>query len=103
MDEAKDDLAEASSWDEWKVTGLDDEFLETALAFPEYISDNPDQIPEIHKEVRRALLPRFPLGISCRVGNNFAVVHTARPKPATMPFTEVKVMPGILNQKSQDE
>ena len=81
-DEATDDLAEASSWYEQQIPGLGDEFLTSVLAFLETIPDNPSRYPIVHKDVRRALMPRFPFGIFYGVEDKFiliyAVMHGSR-------------------------
>lgn len=81
-EEAEDDLAEASSWYERQLPGLGKEFLDTVLTSLEFISENPNQYPEIHKNVKRALLPRFPFGIYYRIEDKFilvfAVMHGSR-------------------------
>lgn len=62
-DEAIEEPKEAASWYNRRLHGLGHEFLDTALTFLESIPENPHQYPIIHKEVRRALLPRFPFWI----------------------------------------
>jgi len=74
-DEATEDLAEAASWYEHELSGLGHTFLDTALAFLESIPDNPLQYPLVHKEIRRALLPRFPFGIYYSIEDNFILVY----------------------------
>lgn len=74
-DEAIEDLTVAASWYERQLPGLGYEFLDTTLAFLESIPENPHQYPIIHKEVRRALLPRFPFGIYYTVKKRFILVY----------------------------
>lgn len=62
-DEATDDLAVASSWYECQLPRLGHEFLDAALELLESIPEQPLQYPVIYKDVRCALLPRFPFGI----------------------------------------
>ena len=74
-DEATEDLAKAASWYERQLPGLGHEFLDTTLIFLESISANPHQYPIIHKDLRRALLPRFPFGIYYTVEERFILVY----------------------------
>jgi len=69
--EAEAELAEAFDWYEEQLRGLGSEFLISVDATVHAIVRNPRQFAKIHKEVRRALLHRFPYGV-------FFVVEDAR-------------------------
>lgn len=61
--EAEADLAEAYAWYEVKKAGLGSQFndsVQTALSF---ISEHPRAFPRVHRQVRRALIRRFPYAI----------------------------------------
>ncbi|MDZ7736645.1 MAG: type II toxin-antitoxin system RelE/ParE family toxin [Gammaproteobacteria bacterium] len=74
-EEATEDLAEAANWYERQLSGLGNEFLDTVLSFFDSISENPHQYPIIHKDVRRALMPRFPFGVYYRLEAEFVLVY----------------------------
>ena len=61
--EAEADLQEASGWYDDQKDGLGDEFLAEVERSLALIQDNPRLHAEIHKNVRRALLRRFPYGL----------------------------------------
>ena len=61
--EAEADLREASQWYEGRRVGLGEEFLLEAERSLALIQESPGLYAEIHKNVRRALLRRFPYGV----------------------------------------
>jgi hypothetical protein len=61
--EAETELVEAFDWYEEQLQGLGSEFLISVDATIHAIVRNPHQFAKIHKEVRRALLHRFPFGV----------------------------------------
>jgi plasmid stabilization system protein ParE len=65
-DEAAADLAEAHAWYEDRRSELGDEFAAEVHTLSELIARHPDAFPVVHKEVRRALLPRFPYALYYR-------------------------------------
>ena len=58
--EAETEMAEAFDWYEARVHGLGSDFLLCLDAVFNSILRNPQQFPQIHKVVRRALIRRFP-------------------------------------------
>lgn len=60
------DLAEAHAWYEERRSGLGGEFVAEVHTLIELVSRHPDAFPVVHKEVRRALLPRFPYALYYR-------------------------------------
>jgi len=80
--EAERDLAETYKWYNDKVTGLGSDFLAVVERALESIQENPARFSHIHREVRRALLHRFPYGIFFFLEDEKVVVlgvmHTAR-------------------------
>lgn len=60
---AEAELAEAFDWYEEQLRGLGSEFLISVDATVHAIARNPRQFPKIHRDVRRALLHRFPYGV----------------------------------------
>ncbi len=61
--EAEAELAAAFDWYEEQLRGLGSEFLISVDATVHAIVRNPRQFAKIHKDVRRALLHRFPYGV----------------------------------------
>ena len=61
--EAAEELAAAYDWYEARVEGLGNEFVRAVDACLASIERGPHVYPIVHKEVRRALLRRFPYGI----------------------------------------
>jgi len=80
--EAERDLAEAHDWYESKVTGLGSDFLLRIEAALSSILRTPEIYPLIHKNVRRALIRRFPYGVFYLVEEAktvvIAVMHARR-------------------------
>ena len=80
--EAERDLTEIYRWCSRKVSGLGSEFLAVVELALESIQENPVRFPIIYREVRRALMRRFPYGIfSILEGGRvvvLGVMHTAR-------------------------
>ncbi len=80
--EAERDLTEAHAWYEEKVPGLGSDFLSVVEQTLESIQENPAQFPLIYRNIRRALLSRFPHGVffvwEKQNISVLAVMHTAR-------------------------
>ena len=57
---ARTELIEAQDWYEGEATGLGRRFRQGIDALIERMSDNPRQFPTVFKNIRRALLRRFP-------------------------------------------
>jgi len=60
---AESELSEAYRWYETQRQGLGSEFLLSAEAALTLIERDPELHPLIHKEIRRALIRRFPFGV----------------------------------------
>jgi plasmid stabilization system protein ParE len=58
--EAETEIREAFEWYERRVSGLGSDFLLNVDASLHSILRNPQQFPVIHKDLRRALILRFP-------------------------------------------
>ena len=80
--EAERDLAGTYNWYNEKVPGLGPDFLAVVERALESIQENPARFPIIYREVRRALINRFPYGIFFLLEEERVVVlgvmHTAR-------------------------
>lgn len=61
--EAERDLNEAYRWYEQQLEGLGQEFIICIDAALSVIQRTPKIFPKIHKDIRRALIRRFPYGI----------------------------------------
>jgi len=79
---AEIDAKEAMLWYNDKLEGLGREFLLSLDAKINAIQRNPKQFPIKYKNIRRALIDRFPYGIFYIVKNNtiyiLAIIHTKR-------------------------
>jgi plasmid stabilization system protein ParE len=60
---ARSELIEAQDWYEGAATGLGRRFRQAIDALIGRMSDNPRQFPMVFKNVRRALLRRFPYSL----------------------------------------
>ena len=60
---ARKELFEAQDWYEGEVAGLGRRFRQAIEALIDRMSDNPRQFPIVFKNVRRALLRRFPYSL----------------------------------------
>lgn len=80
--EAERDLFEAYRWYNEKVPGLGSDFLAIVERALESINENPARFPVVYRNVRRALMRRFPYGIFFMVEGDLIIVlgvmHTAR-------------------------
>ena len=61
--EAEAEITEAFRWYEDKSEGLGSEFMRALEASLSYIQRNPTAYATIHKQMRRALLRRFPYSV----------------------------------------
>lgn len=77
-----DDLADAYGWYEHQRPGLGDDFLTSVDASLDIIGKFPEMFAAAHREVRRALVARFPFAVFYLVEPErvvvLAVLHTAR-------------------------
>lgn len=60
---ARVELVEAQDWYEGEATGLGRRFRQAIDALVERMGDNPRQFPTVFRNVRRALLRRFPYSL----------------------------------------
>jgi plasmid stabilization system protein ParE len=60
---AREELIGAQDWYENEVPGLGQHFVAAATAAVERIARNPLQFPIVHRQIRRALLQRFPYAL----------------------------------------
>lgn len=71
---AEADIEEAQAWYEGQREGLGDEFLQELEGSLSRVCSAPEAHAMIHKNVRRALLRRFPFGVFYRVEEATVVV-----------------------------
>ena len=80
--EAEADLREASEWYDGRRAGLGGEFLAEVERSLMLIQESPSLFAEVHKNVRRALVKRFPYGVFYLTQPGgvivLAVLHQAR-------------------------
>jgi plasmid stabilization system protein ParE len=67
-------MAEAVAWYLERGRGLASDFLEVLDATVARVEDNPFQYQEVHKGIRKALMPRFPYSILFRVTDDEIVI-----------------------------
>lgn len=76
------DLQEAATWYEERRDGLGLAFLDEVLAAFDAIEERPAHYPIVHRQIRRALMHRFPFGVYYRVETDrlvvIAVMHGSR-------------------------
>jgi len=71
---AEADLAEAYAWYEERRAGLGQSLLLSVEAALASIQENPLLFPVVHRNVRRALIRRFPFGVYYLVDRETVVV-----------------------------
>lgn len=80
--EAEAEAQDSFSWYESEKQGLGEEFFSQFRATLEAISHNPEQYPPIKRDIRRALLVRFPFAVFYVVQGDavkvLAVFHSSR-------------------------
>ena len=72
--EAERDALEAASWYEGERPDLATEFLDELRTTFSRIAEGPQRFPVVFREVRRAILHRFPFGVFFIVEAHSAVV-----------------------------
>jgi hypothetical protein len=72
--EAELDALDAGAWYDGERVGLGTEFLTELRATFSRIEDGPQRFPVVFREVRRAILRRFPFGVFFIVEAESAVV-----------------------------
>jgi plasmid stabilization system protein ParE len=72
---AEDDVAAAYGWYATSRGGLGDEFLADLEGVVEMIGQFPEACPAVHRELRRALLHRFPYSVYYRLMPAAAIVE----------------------------
>jgi len=80
--EAQSDLAEAYRWYSEQAADLGDELLAEVGNVLERIEKFPESYAKVHRDIRRALIRRFPYGVFYRAEPDsiivLAVLHQAR-------------------------
>jgi plasmid stabilization system protein ParE len=71
---ARGELIEAQDWYEREATGLGRHFRQAIDSLIERMSDNPRQFPAVFKNLRRALLRRFPYSLFFVVEDDAVIV-----------------------------
>jgi len=79
---AEEDLKEAKKWYNSQLDNLGDDFLKEVGKTISYIKENPFQFQKARKQIRMAVVKRFPYSIYFVVNNQtvnvFAVFHSSR-------------------------
>ena len=68
------EIETAYRWYERERKGLGSEFLEALQKMVNAIAENPERFPTVRKDIRRAVLRRFPYSIFYRVVSGHVVV-----------------------------
>ena len=80
--QAKRDLRQAAKWYEKRLSGLGREFVSEVETVIERIGENPLMYQPVHRDVRRAVVHRFPYGVFYHIEQNdiivFAIIHLNR-------------------------
>lgn len=71
---ANQDLLATVVWYESQQAGLGGRFLEEVDPIIQRIEDSPDQFPTVYRDVRRALMSRFPFGVFFRTLEDQSIV-----------------------------
>jgi plasmid stabilization system protein ParE len=71
---ARVELIDAQNWYEREAAGLGRHFREAIEALTQRLSTNPQQFPVVFKNVRRALLRRFPYALFFAVADDTVLV-----------------------------
>jgi toxin ParE1/3/4 len=76
------DLTEAADWYNRRQPELGDDFVHAAYDAFDLLAERPGSFPVVYKNVRRALMRRFPYAIYFRIESEaiviLVVIHTAR-------------------------
>ncbi len=72
--EIRDELDEAYNWYEQKKVGLGDEFLDCIDELLDRICLMPQSYPIVYRDVRRAIIKRFPYAIYYRLVSSRIIV-----------------------------
>jgi plasmid stabilization system protein ParE len=72
--EVRDELDEAYSWYESQELGLGDDFLEQVDEALDRICQMPEFYPTVYRDVRRAMIRRFPYIIYYRIVSSRVIV-----------------------------
>jgi plasmid stabilization system protein ParE len=80
--EARADLVDAALWYETQKAGLSEDLFTNIGAALDAIQERPESFPIVRRDVRRALVKRFPFAIYFRRSDDhvlvIAILHTAR-------------------------
>jgi plasmid stabilization system protein ParE len=80
--EARADLVDAALWYEKQKAGLSEDLFSNIGAALDAIQERPESFPFVRRDVRRALVKRFPFAIYFRRNDDhilvLAILHTAR-------------------------
>ena len=63
VDEAKEDIGNARDWYESKTAGLGEEFRQAIQETVSRIVANPESFRKVRRNIRRAIVHRFPYGV----------------------------------------
>lgn len=103
-EEAEEDLSEAAIWYQQQQKGLGYEFLDEVFEVSQSIKNHPFAYPIVHREVRRALIYRFPFGIFYRIEGEaiviFAIMHASRNPNNPLELVDIIITEDAKQMKS---
>lgn len=80
--QVRQELDEAYNWYESQLSGLGEEFLDCVDETLNFICLFPESYPVVHKDVRRAVVKRFPYAVYYRIVSSRVIVtaifHSSR-------------------------
>ena len=80
--EAEAEVLEAADWYENRSEGLGRAFLDLVEQTLKDVATRPRQFPQVYRDIRRATLKRFPIGVFFRLRRDririLAVMHLSR-------------------------
>jgi hypothetical protein len=96
---ARTELTEAQDWYEREAAGLGRRFREAISALVDRMSNNPRQFPIVYKNVRRALLRRFPFRyFSCWTARSCLLSRVSTPAGSfTLATQDINGIPHTLS------
>ena len=88
---ARAESIEAQDWYEREAAGLGRRFREAIDALTARMSANPHQFPVVFKNVRRALLRRFPYSLFFVIEDDILLVIAVSCKPRSVPLARANL------------
>lgn len=75
LEEAEKDLDDAFCWYELQVKGLGRKFISCIEDALQFIRKYPNASPEVYKNIRRRVTPKFPFGVYYLLDEDFKLIR----------------------------